>query len=131
MKSLVLFGSPLKWGRKITNPNVENVISIDGGMDLVTGLTDGYFWSFEDNPHPLNLYRIFLKDVGHAHYSYAPSDLNPDPLKVKAAKFITEISLRANDIVKVDDFLKTTGGISFDSNYRYYLVDLEKVRYDQ
>ncbi len=133
MKSLVFFGSPLKYGRQITNPNVENVISIEGGIDPVVALFGGYFWSFEENPRPLNLFRIVLDGVDHFHYSYDPDPTKHDqgPLKIKSAKFISKVTQYANDTSALTAFLRNTNGINYDNVRKIYFVNLDEVTYGQ
>ena len=133
MKSVVLVGAPIKYGRQILNANVENLVSIEGGVDAVVAFAGGYFGTFETNPNPLNLYRIALLGVDHLDYSYEPNpgNKNIDPLKVKAARLVAEVTRYANSTTELENFLTRTNGISYDTARKIYFVDLSKVTYDK
>jgi hypothetical protein len=131
MKSVVLVGAPLKYGMQITNPNIENVISIEGGSDLVVSLCGGYFWSLADSPEPLNLYRVVLKGIDHFSYTYDPSNQNHDPKTEQAAKFATYIATIANDQANLEHFLRITSGITYNPGSKIYEVNLDEVTYEK
>ncbi|NQT45850.1 MAG: hypothetical protein HQ593_00030 [Candidatus Omnitrophica bacterium] len=128
MKSIVFFGAPFKYNRKITNPNVENVIMIGGTLDLIAeqGFTNQ---NFEGGSHPINTYKIALKGIGHRDYSYDPNNPNPDPIKVKSARFIAEVAECSNNLTKLRDFLTHSEGIIYNATSNIFTVDLEKVTY--
>ena len=132
MESVVLVGAPLRYGMTITNSHVKNVISIEGGSDLVVSLAGGYFGSLADSPQPLNLYRIVLNGVDHFNYTYDPADQNPNPKAVQSARFTAEMARLGNDKTRIDAFINTQrqlGAVTYNAIAKVYFVDLEKVRY--
>ncbi|MBU0761590.1 MAG: hypothetical protein KKD39_01065, partial [Candidatus Altiarchaeota archaeon] len=126
MKSVVLVGTPLREYRTISNPNIENVIMVQGDRDIIGKV----FHPFEYNPVPINEYHIFLKDIDHVSYSYDPNYPNPNPMAVKAARFVAEMMRLSNDSAKLKSFLGNTAGITFDNGTKMYTVDLTAVRYN-
>ena len=126
MKSVILLAAPLKYGRIITNPNVENIVLLGGEKDVLGSV----FHSFEYSSYPVNESHILLKGIDHADYSYVPGDPNVDPLKIQAAEFIARVATHVNDPVDLADFLEGTPGIRYDNHVKIYIVDLEEVQYD-
>ena len=129
MKSIVLADTPLKYGRIITNTNVENVIMIGGTLDPLS--EQGFInQNFENNPHPLNVYKIALNGVNHGQFSYDPDNPNPDPVAVKSAQFTAKVSSLANDTTRLNDFLRNTPGVSYNNDLKMFFVNLNEVRYE-
>ncbi|MDP3790663.1 MAG: LamG-like jellyroll fold domain-containing protein [Candidatus Omnitrophota bacterium] len=131
IKSIVLVDTPIGFERKITNPNVNNVIMIaaDGDLLSIHGLISQ---GFETNPRPLNVYKIVLNGVSHTQFSYDPNNTNPDPVSVQSARFTAEMAVRGNDTASIRSFLANQveiGSIKYDSQTKSYLVDLSKVKY--
>lgn len=135
MKSVVLVGAPLKYGRKIMNPNVENVIMIGGDLDYICQAGGGVpFQDFAGSVNQINTYKIILKGVDHCNYTYDPNKPNPNPLAVEAARFVTRATLFANNKTKLDTFLNTQvqiGAVTYSETLKLYVVDLGKVQYEQ
>lgn len=125
MKSVVLLGAPLKAGRIITNPNVENVILISGGYD---NWGDIYHY-FGGSPNPINEFHIVLEGYKHEDYLYDPA--NPTIKGLKAAEFIAKVMSRSNDPAILHEFLIGTSGITYDPGRMMYEVDLERIEYDE
>lgn len=132
MKSVVLVGSPLKYGRKIMNTNVENVIMIGGDLDYICQAGGGVpFQDFEGSANQLNTYKIILEGIGHHNYTYDPNKPNPNPLTVKAAWFVAETTRRANNKELLDGFINKqmkVGAITYSESLKLYVVDLTKVQ---
>jgi len=128
--TVMLVGSQLRWGRKITNPNTNRVIMIKGELDWESTLYGEPFQDFEGSINEIDTYKIVLKGVGHTDYTYEPS-LRPeerDPLKVKASRFIAEIGTRSTNVVRLEQLLRKPGIIKIDDKY---IVDLNELTYDE
>ncbi|MFH0771367.1 MAG: hypothetical protein V1933_01965 [Candidatus Omnitrophota bacterium] len=132
VKSAVLIGAPLRYGRKITNSNVENVIMIGGSQDFVCEAGGGApFQNFEGSANQINTYKIVLNGIDHCNYTYDPNETNPDPIAVQSARFIAKMVSLSNDPVRLDDFLLRNAGISYYTALGVYAVNLNEVTYDE
>jgi len=126
VKSIVLVDTPIAYGRKITNPNVNNVIMITGMDDLLAGMGSIYK-DFNNNLQPLDIYKIALISVGHADFANQNSN---DPTAIKVAKFSAYATTLANNKIELENFLNTAEGITYDPSLKMYVVDLSKVTYE-
>jgi len=135
MKSVVLVGAPLRYGRKIININVENVIMIGGDLDYICQVGGGVpFQDFEGSANQLNTYKIILKGIDHYNYTYDPNKPNPNSLAVKAAWFTAATTRFANNKAQLEGFINRqmgVGAITYSETLNLYVVDLAKVNYEQ
>lgn len=143
VKSIVLVGAPLKKDRWIENANVDNVVTVYGEKDSVFGLNlpfrmDNDFHPetgalFSENPRKINETVIELKGLGHQDYFYDPKDPGKNAeVAQKAADFIARVTAKAKDAVGLYEFLlrETGGGVTKDNNTGKYIVDLDRVTYN-
>jgi len=132
VKAVVLVNAPLGYNRIITNPNVNNVIMIGGTKDLLA--EQGFMnQGFDNNPRPLNVYKIALNGIGHKQFSYDPTDQNPDPKAMQAARFSAEMARLGNNKIELDRFINkqmNKGAVVYSETSKIYFVDLEKVNYE-
>ena len=126
VKSIVLMDTPIASGRKITNSHVNNVIMITGMNDLLAGV-GSINKDFNNNPQPLNVYKIALIGVGHT--DFAKQNFN-DPTATKVARFSAYTTALANNQIELENFLNTAEGITYDPGLKMYCVDLGKVSYE-
>lgn len=140
VKSVILVGTPIRAGREIMNPGVETVVNIFGERDeiyynfnreLRGGDFDGVSL-FEHVPSKVSEFAIELKGVGHGDYFYDPASPGANySLARKASRFIAEVARLGNDKEKLEGFLDRNPGIIRDTQSDKYIVDLEKVVYDE
>jgi hypothetical protein len=140
VKSVVFVGAPIRGSSQILNTNVETVINIYGENDDVFRKFNNKFRDdfdgthlFDNNPGELKEIAIELKGVGH-DYFYDPGEPREgDDLRKKSSRFIAEITYRANDINRLNAFLGEQilkKAVVYNENGRKYVVDLEKVVYE-
>jgi len=131
MKTVAFVGAPLWCGRTIDNDNVDNLLMFAGENDLVAKANGFLEHDFKGSTAEFNSYKFELKDVNHTEYTYDPiKDLNPDPLKVKASKFIAEVSNRVHNSLQLESFLDYNKGLLFDEKRGVYIVNLDEVEYE-
>ena len=96
-------------------------------------LSEPFNYDLRDDVADFNLYKFKLKNIDHFQYTYDPKDVTPDLMKVKSARFISEIAMRSNTGSDVEGFVfyqKNIGAITYDESRNIYTVNLEKVDYD-
>ena len=133
-RTIILLGAPLKPYRKIINLNTERVIMIRGEWDFVSEMGGGCaLQDFEGSANELDTYKIMLKGVDHLDYTYDPADRDPDSTKVKAARFIaemTKLGTNASDLTTFMTEQMNWGSVTYEPTLKIYKVDLDKVVYN-
>jgi hypothetical protein len=132
MNTVVLVDTPIAFERKITNPNVDNVIMIGANNDPIS--VSGFIsQGFDTNPRPLNVYKMILNGVSHTQFSYDPDNTSPDPVAVRSARFIAEVSAIGGNTTDLKDFFDRqilNGAINYDATTKVYFVDLGGIQYN-